>query len=193
MPPAGWPPRIGLAGPNAAGKGEVARYLQENGYAYHSLSDVVREEALRRGLTTGRGDLVQTGNDLRRREGPGALVIRLAPRLVPPAVVDSIRNPGEVEALRRLPGFFLLAVDAPSEIRFRRTRERGRQGDATTLEEFRRSEQRENSARGDELRIAATLRLADGVVMNDATLATLRQRVDGVLVRAAPAADPPAP
>ena len=33
---------IGLAGPNAAGKGEVARILQERGYAYHSLSDGVR-------------------------------------------------------------------------------------------------------------------------------------------------------
>jgi dephospho-CoA kinase len=159
----------------------VAHYLQERGYAYHSLSDVVREEALRLGLTTSRDDLVRTGNDLRRPGGPGALVARLAPRLRPPAVVDSIRNPGEVEALRALPGFFLLAVDAPAEIRFRRTRQRDRTGDAATLEEFRHFEARENSGHGDEQRIAATLSLAQAEVINDETLEVLRRRVDVAL------------
>ena len=35
---------IGLTGTNAAGKGEVANYLKNQGYAYFSLSDAIRDE-----------------------------------------------------------------------------------------------------------------------------------------------------
>jgi dCMP deaminase len=180
---------VGLTGPNAAGKGEVAQVLTSHGYAYHSLSDVVREEATARGLPVSRENLVLVGNDLRRAGGPGALVDRLAPRLKPPAVIDSVRNPGEVEALRRLEGFFLLGVRAAAKVRFQRIRSRGRLGDIGTLEEFRRYEERENSAAAGEQRILATLALADGVVDNDATLEELHRRVHALLDRAAPEAD----
>ena len=37
---------VGLTGPNAAGKGVVADFLRERGYAYFSLSDIVREAYL---------------------------------------------------------------------------------------------------------------------------------------------------
>src|SRR5438552_1897783 len=67
------PSVIGLTGPNAAGKGEAAAYLVRRGYAYHSLSDIVREEAAARGLSHSREDLIRVGNDLRIAGGPGAL------------------------------------------------------------------------------------------------------------------------
>ncbi len=35
---------IGLTGTNGAGKGEVASFFMKKGYAYFSLSDVIREE-----------------------------------------------------------------------------------------------------------------------------------------------------
>jgi dephospho-CoA kinase len=41
---------VGLTGANAAGKGEVALHLCDRGFRVHSLSDIVREEAERRGL-----------------------------------------------------------------------------------------------------------------------------------------------
>jgi dephospho-CoA kinase len=176
---------VGLTGPNAAGKGEVAQLLTAQGYAYHSLSDVVREEAGARGLTVSRENLVLIGNELRRNGGPGALVDRLAPRLTPPAVIDSVRNPGEVEALRRLERFYLLGVRAPAEVRFQRIRSRGRLGDIRTLAEFRAYERRENSSAAGEQRILATLDLADGVVDNDTTLAALHRRVRELLDSAA--------
>jgi dephospho-CoA kinase len=34
---------LGLTGANAAGKGEVASYLRDRGFAVHSLSDVIRD------------------------------------------------------------------------------------------------------------------------------------------------------
>lgn len=155
----------------------------ENGYTYHSLSDAVREEATARGLTTSREHLVQVGNALRAAGGAGALVEKLAPRLTPPAIVDSVRNPGEVEALRRLPGFFLLGVDAPPEVRFARIQARGRLGDIRTAEEFKIYEDRENSGDSHRQRVGATLRMADAVVMNDTSLEDLRRKVAAVLTR----------
>jgi hypothetical protein len=41
---------IGLTGRNAAGKGEVARYLQRKSFYYYSLSDAIREEIRSRGV-----------------------------------------------------------------------------------------------------------------------------------------------
>jgi len=63
---------VGLTGPNAAGKGEVARYLVSRGLAYHSLSDIIRDESARRGLPATRENLIEIGNDLRRAGGPGS-------------------------------------------------------------------------------------------------------------------------
>ena len=151
------------------------------GYRYHSLSDAVREAARDRGLTTSRENLVQVGNELRAAGGPGALVDHLAPRLIPPAIVDSVRNPGEVEALRRLDGFFLLGVDAPAEVRFARITSRGRQGDIRTAAEFAAYEEKENSADSRRQRIGATLELADAIVVNDGSLNDLHNRVQSAL------------
>jgi hypothetical protein len=55
--------------------------LRDLGFAVHSLSDVVREEAAARGLPPERGHLIEVGNDLRRLFGPGALAERIVPRL----------------------------------------------------------------------------------------------------------------
>ena len=159
----------------------MAGFLQQQGYAYNSLSDAVREEALSRGLDTSRANLVLVGNEMRAAHGPGALAERLAPRLVPPAIVDSVRNPGEVETLRRLPGFFLLGVDAPPEIRLTRIKTRGRLGDIRTAAEFKLYESRENSADSRGQRISATLEMAGSVVTNEASLEELHRRVADIL------------
>jgi hypothetical protein len=95
----------------------------------HSLSDVVREEAAARGLPPERGPLIAVGNELRRALGPGALAERILPRLGERDVVDSIRNPAEVEVLRRAPGFLLVAVRATQATRFARSLARARPGD----------------------------------------------------------------
>ena len=100
-------------------------------------------------------------------------------------VVDSIRNPHEVEALRALDDFFLLAVQAPDELRFARIQARGRAGDVATVAEFRDVERRENSTRAAEQRIGATVELADATVENDGSLAALEDRVTAVLERVA--------
>ena len=173
---------IGLTGPNASGKGEVARFLASYGFSIHSLSDVVREAATAAGLGHTRDTLIAIGVRLRQESGPGALAERILGRLVGRAVVDSIRSPGEVTVLRAArPGFVLLGVDAPLALRFERSVLRGRTGDGSTLEEFAIKEKRENADTEMGQQLQRTLALADRVVLNDATLEDLHDRTRAAL------------
>lgn len=172
---------IGLTGPNAAGKGAAAAFLAARGFAVHSLSDVVREEAARLGFPAERKHLIRIGNDLRARGGPGVLAQRILPRLGERDIVDSIRNPAEVTVLRTVPGFLLLGVDAAPEVRFARSLARARPGDPATLEEFRARERQENASSPEGQQLDATFRLADRVLRNDADLESLERGVEQVV------------
>ena len=172
---------LGITGPNAAGKGEVSGILAVRGFATHSLSDVVREEAAARGLPPEREHLIRIGTLLRREAGAGVLAERLLPRIGARDVVDSIRNPAEVAVLRGLPRFVLVGVEAPARLRFERSRRRARSGDPESFEAFEARERQENSSDPAGQQLAATFRLADRVIENDGDLDTLRVRVDELL------------
>jgi len=177
---------IGLTGPNAAGKTEVGQYLKARGFECHSLSDEIREEAAKRGCEISREVLVEIGNELRGRFGPGVLAERILQRLEPDRnyVVDSIRNPAEVEALRRRKDFTLLAVQADRKIRFERSRARGREGAAQTLEQFAFEEERElHSKDPASQQLVATQQLADVTLYNNGSLEELHRQLDTLLPR----------
>ncbi|MBN2290099.1 MAG: AAA family ATPase [Candidatus Glassbacteria bacterium] len=172
---------IGLTSRNAAGKDEVARYLVERkGFSYFSLSDVLRRELERRSLPVTRENLVETGNALRLRHGPGALAELALEALgdTEDAVVVSIRNPGEVEVLRRRGDFILVGVDAPLELRYRRARARGRPEDPHSLEEFTAQERAELAGAAGQQQLDACFALSDRVLVNDGTLEELHRKVE---------------
>ena len=177
---------IGLTGKNGSGKTEVSQYLKTRGFEYFSLSDEIREEIRNRGLEINRGILIQVGNELRTRFGPGILPERILQRLQTDHnyVIDSIRNPFEVETLKRRKDFTLVAVEAGLAIRFERSRQRGREGAAQTLEQFEQEEVRElDSNDPASQQLLATRRLADAVLMNDGTLVDLHRKLDELLPR----------
>ena len=185
---------LGLTGPNAAGKGEVALHLSRLGFHLHSLSEVIREEARTRGLPPEREHLIRTGNELREQGGAGVLAERILPRLVGREVVDSIRNPAEVAVLRRLPRFVLIGVRAPVELRFRRAQQRARPGDPATLEQFRQREEQENTADPLAQQLDATFRLADHVLDNHGDIPALHRDVERLLAELQRGGvDPPQP
>lgn len=164
---------LGLTGPNASGKGEVAAFLSTQGFVVHSLSDVVREEAARLGLPPERVHLIRVGNQLRQQGGAGVLAEKILSRLQARAVVDSIRNPAEVSVLRRLPRFVLIGVRAEPVIRFERTLRRARPGDPTDVQDFAARERQENAKDPTMQQLDATFQLADRVVDNERGLAEL--------------------
>jgi|TARA_B100001964_G_scaffold237107_1_gene300023 dephospho-CoA kinase len=68
---------IALTGKNASGKSEVAEYLKTKGFVYYSLSDVLREEATKRGLEHSRDNLTKLGNGLREKFGASYLAAQI--------------------------------------------------------------------------------------------------------------------
>ena len=118
---------------------------------------------------------------MREGGGPGVLARRILSRLGDRDVVDSIRNPSEVEVLRGLPRFALIGVSAPRELRFRRSLVRGRAGDPRTLEEFRRREEQENTTDPNAQQLEATFRLVDQAIGNDGDLEDLHRAIDHML------------
>ena len=173
---------IGLTGKNAAGKGELAKHIQSKEFVYFSLSDVLREEATRRGLDHSRGTLINLGNELRKKFGNGILAKRINEKIRNNAkkdfVIDSIRNPGEIEELRKNKGFLLIGVVTDQKIRFQRLLKRGRAGDAATFEEFRKQEDRENNDEASGQQLDRCLDLADKHISSNGTIKEANREFD---------------
>ena len=108
---------------------------------------------------------------------------RLIPRLGARDVVDSIRNPAEVEVLRRVPGFVLVGVDAPAELRYARSRSAHGRAIPESLAEFMARERQENSANPAGQQLEATIALADRLVQNSGDLDDLHLAIDELLRR----------
>jgi dephospho-CoA kinase len=175
------PDLVGLTGTNGAGKGEAAAFLRTLGYAYHSLSDILREELAARGKEASRDNLIAVGNEIRETFGPDVLARRTMDRVRGRSVIDSIRNPREVEFLRCRPGFRLLAVDAPIGLRFARVKARGRDESAATLDEFRKKEEAEMTGSETGQQLARCMAMADRLIINDGTIEDLRKKVEECL------------
>ena len=129
---------VGITGPICAGKGIVGNILVELGFERFSLADEIREEARRRGIPLTRKTLQDLGDEVRKEEGAGAWARRVANKIVGDKnyVIESIRNPAEVEVFRAFQDFFLFCIEASDFIRFQRMVKRGREEDPRTFEEF---------------------------------------------------------
>jgi len=175
------PKLVGLTGTNGAGKGEAAAFFMSRGYAYASLSDILREELRGRGLDVTRDNLIRIGNELRAAFGSDILARRTMARVTGPTVIDSIRNTREVAHFRTQEGFVLLAFDAPVELRFVRVAARGRDESAATLEEFRKKEDEERAGGDAAQQLEACLAAADHLVWNDGSIEDLHRKLEKFL------------
>ena len=176
---------IGLVGPTSSGKGTVARMFKERGYEYYSLSDMLREEARRRGLDPEVTEILQDlGDELRQRFGEAILAERTAIKIEmsegTKVVIDSIGNPAEVRYLKGALKATIIGVDAPVDIRWRRFQERGRDTNVKTKEEFLAMDARETQTPDEPFKIDITgcLELADFTIKNEGTPDDLMYEVE---------------
>src|SRR6476661_5669439 len=174
---------IGLTGRNAAGKGEVARYLQRKSFYYYSLSDAIREEVRARGEEPTRERLIIVGNELRQRYGSNILAERILAKIEDDKhyIIDSIRNPAEVDAFRAAKHFKLIRVEAPADLRFDRIVSRQRESDPRTYEEFVALENREAEGDDTSQNLVKVELMADYTVVNDGSLEKLYGQLDDLL------------
>ena len=172
---------IGVAGRNGAGKGELVHFLEARSFTALSLSDVIRQELAARGLPETRERMIDVGQELRRRSGPGALAQQLVKQLHSDRnyAIDSIRHPVEVEILRHCgQTFHLVWVDAKLETRFARMQARGRSGDPQTQAALETLEARERGSDDPNAQqLDAVEREADFRIANDASLADFQAEI----------------
>ena len=176
---------IGLTGRNAAGKGVVAEHLKEKSFSYYSLSDIIRQEIQSRGEELTRENLIRTGTELRRQFGASILAQRVLAKAPDNghSVIDSIRNPAEVEALKSGGHFRLLNVEADPQVRFERIRQRNRESDPQTYDDFLALEEREAAGDVHSQNLVAVETLADHTLENNGTLEELHQGIDALVLQ----------
>ncbi len=178
---------IGLAGPIAGGKGEVAKILKEKGFIYFSLSDRVREETARKGLKMERETLQNVGDSLRKEFGNDILAKRTSELIEKISnsniVIDGIRNPGEIVFLKEKLNIFLIGVTAPREIRLKLYLGRNRDSDPKKAEDFYKVDERDlgknQEAHGQQVGIC--LEKCNFIIENTGTLDDLKIKVEKLL------------
>jgi len=176
---------IGITGTLGAGKGTIVKYLLKNNFKHYSVRDFLTEEILKRGLEPNRDNMIFVANELRKNFGPSYIVEKLyetAKSVDGNSVIESIRCPGEVTALKNKGDFVLFSVDADVETRYSRIVGRAGTTDRVSFDEFLNQEQREmNSNNPNEQNLQKCIDMADYKIKNDWTIDELNKKVEKVL------------
>jgi dephospho-CoA kinase len=178
---------IGVCGTISAGKETLTSFLREKGLVYFETSAIIKEELVKLGLEITRTNMQDWADELRKKEGVGALMKIMLERakkdLSKNYMFDSLRNDGEAEFLRKnCNGFILIAVDAPRRIRFERMIARGKEHDPKNWQEFLRVDKRDlcdtSNPLGQQTR--KLLGIADFKIINDADLQSSMKKIEDV-------------
>ena len=140
---------IGVVGQIAAGKGIIVNYLTGHlGFTSFSLSSIIHSELKKKGIQEfTRQTLQDVGDELRRGYGDDVLVRRLNEVIKGQKkdriVIEGIRNPGEIEYLKKNSNFILIGVKANREIRFKRRLSRSKKWDPKNYSDFIKVDRRD--------------------------------------------------
>ncbi|MEM7820278.1 MAG: AAA family ATPase [Candidatus Aenigmatarchaeota archaeon] len=179
---------LGLTGLAGCGKSTVANYLKSKyGFEFLVFSDVLKEEAKRRGLLTGKESLEESkrilsmlGENLRKETGNNAiLAVKVIERIksmgLEKVVVDGFRSPAEVELFRKeFPSFQLFNVFAPAEVRFKR---RQLEDHTLTRADFESRDKEDIEKKG----LDVVIKMADFTLNNSSDYRSLFLQIDHLM------------
>ena len=172
---------LGVTGRNAAGKTTIVEWFVDQGWDGCSCSDAIRHWLRENGQEITRENLTQGGRTLRSQGGAGILAEMLLDRMDSEknTIIDSIRTPDEVYALRSRDDFLLIEVNVPLDLRWKRMQERARDGDPVDYELFLKQEDAEAIAEDSSGQaLIATANLSDIVISNHGTLSELYESLE---------------
>ncbi len=177
---------IGITGTLGAGKGTIVDFLiREKGFVHFSVRSYLTTEISKRNLPVNRDNMVMVANELREKHSPSFIVEQLykeALKTGKNCIIESIRTPGEVHALKQTGTFFLFAVDAPVNVRYDRIIKRKSETDFVSFDTFVENEKREMTSNNpNKQNISKCIALADYFFMNDESIEKLEQKTDAVI------------
>lgn len=177
---------IGITGTLGAGKGTIVDFLMnKKNFTHFSVRAFVTDEILKRNLTVNRDNMVLVANDLRARHSPSYIVEQLYEQALKSGkncIIESIRTPGEVDAMKNKGNFFLFAVDAPAKLRFDRILQRKSETDNVNFDTFLENEKREmNSIDPNKQNISRCIEMADYSFKNDGNIEALEKSVNEII------------
>lgn len=160
---------MGISGLPGSGKNLVSEIACERGAKIVSMGDIIREEAEKRGESTG-----ETASNLRAEFGQyivSELTIKKIKKLQEEGLkqsvlIEGIRSPHEVDMFKEnFDDFIILSVFANPQIRFERLKLRGREDDSQDYEGFQIRDRRELG-----FGIGDVVSLSDKLIINESDM-----------------------
>jgi dephospho-CoA kinase len=158
---------IAVAGMPGSGKSLIYKAAFKLNIPVYSCGDIIREEAVKKGLPLTHENLSKIMIEVREENGLAAVVKKLIPKIIEGesevVVVEGVRSRAEVEELKNhFESVKVLAVHASPEARFKRLKMRGREDDPKTYIEFYARDEKELK-----LGIGEVIALADKIIINE--------------------------
>lgn len=183
---------VGVVGQIATGKGVLVNQLTGHfGFISLSLSSIVHAELEKKGIKKYTRQMLQdTGDKLRREEGGDVLVRRTLNRLnqlnrSDNIVIEGIRNPAEIEFLKKNPNFILIGIKANRKLRFKRVLSRGKKWDPKNYEEFLKVDRRDigigQNSSGQQ--VGKCLAYCDYILTNNKNVKEFEKKIEKLMKR----------
>ncbi len=177
---------FGITGTLGAGKGTVVDYLvKEKAFVHYSVRQFLIKRLEAENKVINRDTMVALANNLREKHGADFIARAIYENAVQNntnCVIESLRTPGEIKALREKDDFYLLAVDADAKLRYHRISIRKSETDNISFEEFLANEKREmQNADPNKQNLKKCIEMSDYQIYNDGSIAELHQKVEEIL------------
>ncbi len=171
---------IGITGTLGAGKSTIVNHLIKHGFKDYSVRDFIITEIKKRDLEINRDNMVIVANDLRKTKSPSYIVESLYNKAKgDKIIIESIRTPGEIEALKQKGKFTLIAVDAEQHLRFERITKRGSETDKISFDKFKEDEKKEfNNKDPSKQNLKKCIEMSDYKFDNNNSLDSLKKKVE---------------
>ena len=172
---------IGIIGTIASGKDHVGEYIsQKLQIPIFQISQPIIDAAKERGIPITRKEITEFAPKFAEEVGADYSAKVHLITIQNKGIITGMRQIAQIDYLRTNSNLTLIAIDAKPKIRFQRAQSRNKFQEATTLEQFIKDEQEENSGYHIQ-RVFDCIKLADYQIDNNSNLENLYHQINTIL------------